>query len=616
MSLFTILVDIAASTASFETGMQRAEQELKGFAANVSKVTKTAGGILGVAVTFDALRQSITSAIARGDELQRLSERMNTTTETLSRMGYVADLADIEFATLASSLDTFTKNVGMAAGGTGKAEKVLKQLGINAKEFSKLSLEDQLDAIADKIAGIENPARQTAAAMALFGSADILTALRNGSAGLQELRDEADRTGRTLSTEAAESLAKADDAIKRLDLSSQTLATTLAVLLAPALAAVATGANAFLTGDFTKNLSAQLAELADRRRELLDQERNIQTSKFSKFLLGDQADEALAKVRTNLAGVEAAMSRVNDLLLAQDKRANRSVKRTEVPFVDLSAVNKRLETMRVFAENIKYFEQIDSDLNDRAESSRRRRSELNDALKEGIGEGVVESARQAMDSIGQVSDTIEEKIKKNAASLSEFAKSAAQNMQTQFADFLFDPFENGLRGMLLGFVNTIRRMVAEALSAKILEAIGIEDFLKSILGTGKKGGSSSGGGWLSSAWGFVSGLFGGNKAAKADGGPVQPGLPYLVGERGPELAMFSRAGYIMPNRDVQRLTRMSGSQPGGASRVVERVTTRITPRVNVQFNISTPDANSFRRAQSQIAARMGFAVSRATQRNL
>jgi hypothetical protein len=40
----------------------------------------------------------------------------------------------------------------------------------------------------------------------------------------------------------------------------------------------------------------------------------------------------------------------------------------------------------------------------------------------------------------------------------------------------------------------------------------------------------------------------GNKIPAAAGGPVMPGLAYLVGERGPELLMPSSAGTVVPNR--------------------------------------------------------------------
>lgn len=102
-----------------------------------------------------------------------------------------------------------------------------------------------------------------------------------------------------------------------------------------------------------------------------------------------------------------------------------------------------------------------------------------------------------------------------------FAEQAARNMQTAFADFLFDPFSDGLKGMLKGFSDVIRRMVAEVAAAKIFGAMGGAE------GVGR----------------FISGLIPGF----ASGGRPRVGMPAIVGERGPELFIPDTAGTIVPN---------------------------------------------------------------------
>ena len=60
---------------------------------------------------------------------------------------------------------------------------------------------------------------------------------------------------------------------------------------------------------------------------------------------------------------------------------------------------------------------------------------------------------------------------------------------------------------------------------------------------------------------------------RANGGPVLPGKAYLVGEKGPELAMFDRPGTIIPNNQL--------AMAGGGS-------------TTVNYNINAVDAASFR----------------------
>jgi phage-related minor tail protein len=80
--------------------------------------------------------------------------------------------------------------------------------------------------------------------------------------------------------------------------------------------------------------------------------------------------------------------------------------------------------------------------------------------------------------------------------------------------------------------------------------------------------------------------------ARAVGGPVAPGGSYLVGEQGPELFTPSGAGSITPNGAL------------GAGR-----------GASVTVNITTPDAASFQKSKSQVAAMLARAIAQG-QRNL
>lgn len=136
------------------------------------------------------------------------------------------------------------------------------------------------------------------------------------------------------------------------------------------------------------------------------------------------------------------------------------------------------------------------------------------------------------------------RMAKASDSMSEYAKQAARNMQSSFADFLFDPFKDGVSGMVRGFADALRRMAAEAAAAKIFESIGA-------WGQANAGA----GGWMGALAGFA-GLLGGQRAA---GGPVQAGQAYLVGEHGPELFAPGQSGRVHP------MGKGTGSQPPAPS---------------------------------------------------
>jgi len=68
-------------------------------------------------------------------------------------------------------------------------------------------------------------------------------------------------------------------------------------------------------------------------------------------------------------------------------------------------------------------------------------------------------------------DLAAKKTEEVTSEMDEFAKSAARNMQSSFADFLFDPFADGTKSMGENFANSLKRMLAEAASAKIMNAL-------------------------------------------------------------------------------------------------------------------------------------------------
>lgn len=110
---------------------------------------------------------------------------------------------------------------------------------------------------------------------------------------------------------------------------------------------------------------------------------------------------------------------------------------------------------------------------------------------------------------GQI-DAIKNKTGKATGQMNQFAVQAARNMQSAFADFLFDPFKDGVKGLVKGFADAVRRMVANALAAELL---------KKLFGTGAGGSGSNVGGLVS--------LFGTIASGFHDGGIVGENATFM-----------------------------------------------------------------------------------------
>jgi hypothetical protein len=139
---------------------------------------------------------------------------------------------------------------------------------------------------------------------------------------------------------------------------------------------------------------------------------------------------------------------------------------------------------------------------------------------------------------------------KSTSKMTEFAKSAAQSMQSSLADFFFDPFEDGLQGMLASFLTVIQRMVAEMTAAMVI---------KEALGSYGTTGTLSG--WVGTAVSAVTSAwtgtaqpgqtdFVGPLQTNATGGDVTAGQSYLIGEQGPEVWRAPANGTIIPNNAI------------------------------------------------------------------
>jgi hypothetical protein len=162
-------------------------------------------------------------------------------------------------------------------------------------------------------------------------------------------------------------------------------------------------------------------------------------------------------------------------------------------------------------------------------------SQFDDAFK-AKGLGIIDDQQLArsLENISQGFDVVTGKAQESTDQMSEFAVQAARNMQTAFADFLFDPFEQGADGMLESFTNVIRRMAAEAASAQIMDTL----FGKA----GSGGNRDFSGGWLGAAFDGIASYF-------HDGGVVGSGgstvsVPMGVFAGAPRL---HSGGYLKPD---------------------------------------------------------------------
>lgn len=154
-------------------------------------------------------------------------------------------------------------------------------------------------------------------------------------------------------------------------------------------------------------------------------------------------------------------------------------------------------------------------------------------------------------------DKTQEKAKDTSDEMSKFFESAAKNIQGTMADFLFDPFADGLDGMGQRFGQMIQRMIADAAAAQLAKN------LFGTMGQAAAGGGAGSWGWVGQAATWAASFFA-DGGIMTSGGPV-PLRKYAGGgiANSPQLAMFGEGAQpeaYVPLPDGRRIpVAMQGS---------------------------------------------------------
>lgn len=218
MSAGSIVVDLMMRTGAFETDTRRAEKRL----AELKKEAKVAGAAIGAAFSAVAVAAAymVKASIDSMDQMYKFAQQAGVNVEAFSSLSYAADLSGVSHEQLASAMTKLSKNMSDAVQGTGEAMKGFKALGIDVKNANgSLKSSDQvLTEIAGKLASYRDGTEKTALAVNLFGKAGaaLIPMLNAGAGGLGELREEAERFGVVISTDAAKAAEEFNDDLSRL----------------------------------------------------------------------------------------------------------------------------------------------------------------------------------------------------------------------------------------------------------------------------------------------------------------------------------------------------------------------------------------------------------------
>lgn len=567
MALATLTIDINAKLANIERDLGRAAQVAEKNGRRIESAFSSAGAALatlGAGLGAGAFMANIKGIIDGADQLNKASQKYGVAVEQLSALSYAGKLSDVSLEAIGTGLKKLSVNMLDTAAGTGEAKEAFKALGIEVKnaDGGLKSSDEVLGQIADRFAGMEDGAGKTALAVKLFGKAgaDLIPLLNQGSKGLRDMKEEAERLGVIVGGDLAKKSEEFNDNLTRISASLD--AVKIALLggvidklndLTAALVASTKAAGGFwkglllLDGSQSENPVAALEEVEGSLQRLKKIKKEIEESSANRSAFRDVPFLGTAGDLKNLENQIATLEKRRAALADLSKQRGAfefgppvwgGKEKAPVPQDD-GKLKKSADDAR------KAFEEATKAIYDNALAAAEADAEI-EKLRDHYTDLVDPAARTmrelakfeeiapalglTADQVERIRDAFREKIDveqygkplkditEDMKDQKDLAKDLGLTFQSAFEDAVISgkKFSDVLKGLAQDIARIVlRKTVTEPLG----NAIG--SMLQNILPS-----------------------FGGGRAS---GGAVYPGQYYVVGERGPEVLVPNSAGTVIPN---------------------------------------------------------------------
>lgn len=570
-----------ANTRRIERFAKNAQKDLGSASSSFDQLANAAKAFASVAAV-QQLATWVREAADRLGDLKDAASAIGITTDALQQLRYAAQLNGVDAATLQTALDKLTKNLGSAAMGGSAAKKSLDELGLSASALTSIPMQDALGIIADKLAGIENPAQRAALAADLFGKSGVgmVNVLAHGSKGLQEMADEAQRLGVVINQDIIQNAAEAGDKLDAMSMVISANLTQALVNLAPVLIQAAQGiailsqaVKDFLasggTGLVPPMSTEEVRAAADDYKALREEYDAVAQAKYMLKGIDAQYDQGITvDLRQEAAAIEALRVAEENLAkakegLAQKRQAEANLKGTVTAIVEEN--NALEEQIRLQAMSTE--ERI------RSNAAKEKAAFIDKAMADAsiIAGGIVSDETTAK--ILELADAHEQlyinaemsKVaqKGSSAAMSESQKSslaakealAAYKLQIEELGLTFDEFndiarsiqssmEDAFMGMVDGTMTAgdAFRGMAREIIAELYRVMVVQRMVGSFA-TATAGGSG--------ILGMIGGAIG--IKASASGNNLAAGQASVVGEHGRELFVPNTDGRVMTVANTKQI---------------------------------------------------------------
>jgi hypothetical protein len=568
-ALGDLVLALSADTVKFQSDLGKADKIAKKFAKEVGSSLDALGKQIALLAGAGSIGALVKSQIDAADAAGKMSQKFGISVEAVSGLKYAAEISNVSVEQLGTGLRVLAKNMSDTQAGTGDAREAFKALGISVVDSAGRlkKTDDLLLEIAESFSEMEDGAGKTAFAMRLLGKSgsELIPFLNEGKGGIEKLRKEAERLGVVFSQEAAKAANEFNDNLKILSTTVEGLAVKIAGPLVESLNHAAKAmkdadkAGEGFFGQIIDGFRALFAggdahkwnvEFTKATEALLKAQREFDFASAAARsanaqLFPEQAAQSVAKYTERLKQAQAEVDRLRSIrpFMAPEPGENPfgdpqkpKQKKPSPSLPDEAALKeaKRLaeELARIQAKSAPQpldvrFDEMEKFWANQALDAKGAAEEIRRA--EEAQKRYLEFQREmAPRSLDQDFDELEkfwarqaaglDKVKEKTAEVNDFAKSLGLTFASAFEDAIIKG--GSFRDVLKGIEQDIARIILrQGVTVPVANAIG----------------------------GAISSWFPTAAAGKAVGGPVSAGMPYTVGEHGPERFVPSMSGTVVPN---------------------------------------------------------------------
>lgn len=205
----------------------------------VVAVGAVAAAVTALVETYKKLIDITKESAASADNILTMSQVTGLDTDTIQELQYAAELIDVSFETIKSSMTRLKRSMNDAKKGNKELDETFKKLGVDYKDVATGELRDVEDVFYDMVNALgeqTNATERDADAMKILGknAEELNPIIVQGTDTLKGYMEEAQAMGYVMGGDVLESLGSVDDAYQRLQNTQESVRNQIAAQMAPA----------------------------------------------------------------------------------------------------------------------------------------------------------------------------------------------------------------------------------------------------------------------------------------------------------------------------------------------------------------------------------------------